>query len=175
MLGVTDPILLVENDADYGAAVAEFLKNNDLDVITASTPAEARNLINIQPISLAIMGMRLMDDSDVNDLSGLSLAEEFKSKSESPIIVWSAWDATQTVQRTLDGREIRRPEAIYFISKAEPLEKLLELITRILFEQEQKRNPAEEGVVAFAGFDKRIRLVSLTADGEYSFLDEAQN
>ena len=166
-------ILLVENDAKYAALVTQFLKSNNLDVITVSNPAEARNLINVQPISLAIMGIRLMNDGDVNDISGLSLAEE--SKSKFPIIVLSSYSSMAMVRRVLDRRETGEPVAVDFVHKSEDLEKLLESIKRILSEQQQKRKPAEEGVVAFAVFDKKIRLVSITADGEYGFLDEAQN
>ena len=166
-------ILLVDNDVQYAEVVAEILERSSYDVLTALSPAQARDVAAREPISLAIIGIRLIDDEDINDTSGIALAEEFKSKF--PMIMLTSYASYEMMHSTLGLRNDGKSVAVDFIQKSEGSERLLESIEKNLFKQEEKIPGSEEEVIAFAFFDDKIKLVSLTPDGEYRFLGEAQN
>lgn len=66
-------ILFVDNDPDFLSTRAEFLENDGYEVIKASSIQEAQKYINELWIPIAILDIRLTDDDDEKDLSGLTL------------------------------------------------------------------------------------------------------
>ena len=69
-------ILFADNDPDFLSTRREFLEQAGYDIILASTPAEAEKHLLHGKIDLAILDIRLKDDGDEKDTSGLVLARE---------------------------------------------------------------------------------------------------
>jgi DNA-binding response OmpR family regulator len=69
-------ILLADNDADFLDTRAEFLSNAGYQVLKAGTLEEAQRILAEEYIHLAILDIRLVDDDDGKDVSGLMLAQD---------------------------------------------------------------------------------------------------
>lgn len=69
-------ILLADNDADFLETRAEFLSNAGYQVLKAGTLEEAQRILAEEYIHLAILDIRLVDDDDGKDVSGLMLAQD---------------------------------------------------------------------------------------------------
>lgn len=67
-------ILFVDNDPDFLDTCLTFLKGYKYNVIPATSPDEARAILERQKIDIAIIDVRLFNDEDEGDLSGLDLA-----------------------------------------------------------------------------------------------------
>jgi len=68
-------LLLVDNDQDFLDICGEYLVRAGYHVIKANSREEAQHLLEITNIHLAILDLRLTDDTDEKDRSGLILAE----------------------------------------------------------------------------------------------------
>jgi len=68
-------ILFADNDTDFLQTWREFLEKEGYQVIPASSPSEARSVMEQQPVALAVIDIRLINDSDTKDMSGLNLAK----------------------------------------------------------------------------------------------------
>ena len=86
------------------------------------------------------------------------------------MIMLTSYASYEMMHSTLGLRNDAKSVAVDFIQKSEGSERLLESIEKNLFKQEEKIPGSEEEVIAFAFFDDKIKLVSLTPDGEYRFL-----
>ena len=67
-------ILFADNDLDFLETRQTFLKNAGYHVIPATSPDEAKAILKKQKIDIAIIDVRLFNDEDEGDLSGLDLA-----------------------------------------------------------------------------------------------------
>lgn len=66
-------ILLVDNDPDFLATRAEFLERAGFDVFKAITLADAEKHLRDGWVHLAIFDIRMVDDDDEKDFSGMTL------------------------------------------------------------------------------------------------------
>src|SRR5258706_10680507 len=82
-------ILVADNDSEFRETRASFLRDEGYEVFTASDPTQARRCLEQGNIDLAILDIRLENDDDEHDLSGLRLAKE--SASLIPTIVASGY------------------------------------------------------------------------------------
>ena len=83
-------ILFTDNDLDFLETRQTFLENAGYHVIPATTPNEAKAILEKQKIDIAIIDVRLINDNDDKDESGLDLA---KSVAPSvPKIILSNYD-----------------------------------------------------------------------------------
>jgi CheY-like chemotaxis protein len=99
-------------------------------VTQANTRQEARDAMKNRKIDLAIMDMRLNDDRDENDYSGLELAAERPFR-HIPKIILTAYSTTYEQQRKvweIIGGE--PPAVIAFVGKSEEPDTLLQEISR---------------------------------------------
>jgi DNA-binding response OmpR family regulator len=69
-------ILFADNDADFLITRAEFLENASYRILKAFTLAEARQCLAEAQVHLAILDIRMTDDDDEKDVSGLALARD---------------------------------------------------------------------------------------------------
>ena len=84
-------VLLVEDDATLAMGMEYTLKNEDFDVIVASTLNEAREHIENCEIDLVLLDLMLPDGS------GYELCKEVRKKSNMPIIFLTASDEEANV------------------------------------------------------------------------------
>jgi DNA-binding NtrC family response regulator len=116
-------ILFADNDPDFLDTRKEFLEHAGYRVITASNPIEARQKLEIGGIDLAILDIRLRDDDDDRDTSGLILAK--KIAHEIPKVILTNFPTFDYVRDALRPQLDGSPVAIDFLSKVEGMTALL--------------------------------------------------
>jgi len=126
-------ILIVENDDIYRAALAARLRDEGYAVREARSPAEAREILESELIHLASVDIRLLNDDDRNDDSGLALCRELDATVAKIIVTgYPEWDL---VRQALQPQNHRGHRADGFFSKAEDPEEFLKIIREVLREQ----------------------------------------
>lgn len=123
-------IALADNALDFCRTRAEFLEQEGYRVLPAATPTEARRLLERGGIDLAILDIRLENDDDEKDTSGLLIAQEIARNV--PKIMLTAFPSVEGVIAALRPRPDGVPAAIDFIAKTEGPEALLRAVRRCL-------------------------------------------
>jgi predicted nucleotide-binding protein len=124
-------ILFADNDPDFLSTRREFLEPAGYDIILASTPAEAEKHLLHGKIDLAILDIRLKDDGDEKDTSGLVLAKEVALSV--PKIILTGYPSYETAREALGSSKINGlPPAVDYISKLDGPENLLEAVKKAL-------------------------------------------
>ncbi len=121
----TRRILLADNDPVALALHQEFLEQHGYEVVTAGTPLAAWSALVEQAIDLAIIDIRLQDDLDDKDTSGLRLARAFMNGQAAPRIIITSYATVDTVREALQPNGNGQRPAVSFITKQEGLAKLL--------------------------------------------------
>lgn len=121
-------ILLADNDLDFLVTGATFLESAGYTVLKASGLQEARRILEDGWANLAVLDMRLVDDEDEKDVSGLTLAK--KSSTSIPIIMMTKFQTWEAVRESLGALVSERPPAIDFVAKQEGMEELIGRIQR---------------------------------------------
>ncbi len=158
-----EKILLVDNISKYRDSVRDFLELYDYTVIPAGDPETAIGLAVQEKPSLAVIDVRLLDDADDKDESGLILAR--KLGAAFPKIMLTAFPSYQAVRGALaplDGP----PIADRFVAKQEGLHKLLNTIREVL----GKLKP-ELGLEALGPFEVQTKT---TLPGEIKQIDPGE-
>ncbi len=123
----TGRILLADNSPETLAVFTEYLESLGYCVLQASSYEQARQMLSRAWVHLALLDLRLTDDSDDKDQSGLLLAQDDEFRATPMIIVtgWPTWEAVRgALSLSLEGR---RP-AVNFIGKEEGLEALAQAV-----------------------------------------------
>jgi len=123
-------ILFADNDPDFLRTRSEFLEREGYRVIQAANPYEARRKLEGGRIDLAILDIRLEDDNDENDTSGLVLAREVARTV--PKIILTGFPNTWAVRDALRLQPDGLPAAVDFIVKEEGPEALLQAVRNAL-------------------------------------------
>lgn len=145
-------ILFADNDDDFLKTRAEFLRQEGYHVIEAANSTEARQRLEAGGIDLAILDIRLENDDNERDLSGLFLAKEMADRIPTivtsgflqelvPTIILTGFPSYEAVREALAPRVGGLPAAVDFVAKQEGPEALLVAIRRAL--SASKRRQAE--------------------------------
>lgn len=168
-------ILFADNDPDFLNTRTEFLKQEGLRVIPAASPTEARRLLERGEVDLAILDMRLRDDDDERDTSGLTLAKEVAHSV--PKIILTDFPSLHGVREALRPQPYGLPPAVDFLSKREGSEALVAAVRRSIAVHIEKRpreaflNLSEQLEKDYeearnqAVFIHRVRLVLIAVGG----------
>lgn len=98
-------ILLVDNDPEFLKSRAEVLEKQGYPVVTAESLEEARGKLRENRFDLALIDVRLTDNKDPEDFSGLALAREMDPSIS--IILYSGYVGSEALQDLLaEGRVI---------------------------------------------------------------------
>jgi|SRR5262245_44866519 len=119
-------ILLADNKPHFRATRADFLKKDGrYEVFEAGSPAEARCALAEISIHLAILDLRLEDDDDELDFSGILLAQEEEFRSVPKLILTQfprgAREALNLLQKASSA-------AVYYLEKTEGWEIMLDTV-----------------------------------------------
>ena len=125
-----ETILLADNNIDFLQTRRVLLEQAGYKVITASNLIEARQLLGSTHIDLAILDIRLEDDKDEKDISGLLLARE--SAHSVPKIMLTLYPSVDTVRPSLSGLTPGGAVAVDYVTKADGPEALLRVIRTVL-------------------------------------------
>ncbi len=123
-------ILFADNNAAFLKIRSEFLENKGYKVIPAIDPEDAEKKLNDQSIDLAVVDIRLRDDDDEKDMSGITLAKEVARSV--PKIILTGYPDVNYVREVLKP-QIKGPDiAVDFVAKAEGPKALLDAIEKTL-------------------------------------------
>lgn len=125
-------ILIADNDPLFVNSCAEFLEMSGYRVLRAYNLEDARLLLGEGAAHLAILDLRMRDDKDRMDLSGLALAK--KSDPAIPKIILTSFQEWEHVREALAPTADDVTPAVSFVAKQEGLEVLLSH-TRRAFEK----------------------------------------
>ena len=109
-------ILLSDNDTDFLKIQEEILINKGFEVITASTSSEARRILDKGSVDIAILDIRLTDDDDDKDITGLLLAKTVAPAV--PKIILTRFPTYEAVREALGPSIEGLPAAIEFVRSA---------------------------------------------------------
>lgn len=132
-------VLIADNDRDFLNTRAEYLEDEDYRVLKAYSLNEARRLLQNARVHLAILDIRLLDDDDERDTSGLTLAKA-PEYSAIPKIVLTGFPTFQAVRAALGPAVDGMPPAVNFLAKKEGAEAMLQAVADA-FERHVRLNP----------------------------------
>lgn len=110
-------ILVADNQTSYLMTLRELIEDEGYIVLPAVNPTEAKRILEREEVSLAIIDLRLENDENDNDMSGLKLAKEV-APSVSKVILTLHPDYESLRNALVPGPDGRRV-AIDFIYKKE--------------------------------------------------------
>jgi CheY-like chemotaxis protein len=123
-------ILFADNDENFLETRRESLEQEGYKVMPALGPDEAREILKQSEIDIAIIDIRLLNDKDEKDLSGLNLAKIIPPRI--PKIILTNFpnvdEAREALAPQLDGTSL----AVDFLAKIEGPQALLTAIRKIL-------------------------------------------
>ena len=107
-------VLVIDNDTRYRETLRDLLEVSGYRVIEVSTGQAAIDIINATtPPSLIFIDVRLKNDDDPNDMSGLRLIRELPGNI--PVIVLTAHEDPHVVRAAYDAAPgVARPAAFLF-------------------------------------------------------------
>ena len=130
-------ILFADNDRDFLETRGEFLKREGYDVISAFSPIEAREKVEQENPDLAIVDIRLVNDDDDKDNSGLELATEINRSV--PVLLHTGYPSLEYARKVLKPQLDGLPTAYDFIVKHDGPEPLLTALRNALESAENRK------------------------------------
>lgn len=121
-------ILMADNDPDFLNTRAEFIRA-DYQVLKAYTLEDARQLLANAHFHIAILDIRMVNDDDETDISGLTLAKDAAHQAI-PKIILTGFPTVQAVREALGAALHGLPPAVDFIAKADGPESMLQAIDK---------------------------------------------
>ncbi len=119
-------VLFADNDADFLDTRAEFLEMAGYNVVKALSPADVERCLQDIWSPLVIFDMRLVDDDDENDLSGLHLAKLDAGRAVAKIVL--SGHLTHEIVRELLRQQRKGRLSLNVLAKQEGAEILVEAV-----------------------------------------------
>jgi DNA-binding response OmpR family regulator len=124
-------ILVVDNAPDTLSIICDFLEGEGFQTIKAGSRSEGKRLIELgNNIQLVVTDMRLINEGDARDISGIELAKE--TRADIPKIIYSQWPSYETAREALGARIDGLPPAVDFVAKYDGLQPLLTAVRNAL-------------------------------------------
>ena len=120
-------ILMADNDRNYLDARSEFLEMEGYQVYKAYSPEEAGQVLERENIHLAILDIRMADDNDEGDISGILLAKDERYRSVPKIFV-TGFPTFEAVREAYGLAIGDKPIALAFLAKDEGPKALIEAV-----------------------------------------------
>jgi DNA-binding response OmpR family regulator len=126
---IPNTVLIVDNEAEVRESTRLRLETKGYHAFVAKTADEARRILESERIYLAIIDVRLQDDNDPNDVSGLDLAAELRP--EIAKIILTGFRTPEVTRDALIGYLNQVAPAQDVIAKQDGPRKLLETVERV--------------------------------------------
>ncbi len=120
-------LLYADNDHNYLDARSELLERAGYEVIKAYSPDQAEQILQRENIHLMILDIRLVDDNDEGDISGILLAKD-ERYSRIPKIFVTGFPTFEAVREAYGPIVGGDPIAYAFLSKKEGINALIEAV-----------------------------------------------
>lgn len=121
-------VLYADNDNAFLRTRKGFLEAEGYEVLMADSPAEAREILQKRWVHLAIIDLRLTDESQ-GDISGLTLVKE--TDPDIPKIIVTAHVSQEATLESLRMRGDGTHPAVDFIGKVQGWEVMIEAVNRL--------------------------------------------
>ena len=121
-------VLLADNDPEFARTREEFLENEGFEVVLAGDPLDAELALREGGIGVAVLDIRLRDDNDPSDTSGLTLARRVAPST--PKIMLTGFPTVDAARDALAPGADSAPVAVDFIAKEEGPEVLVSAVTK---------------------------------------------
>jgi CheY-like chemotaxis protein len=125
-------VLVAENNDEYREFLREFLEEHGFRVVVANEPEGAREVLNEGKVDLAVLDLRLLDDSDQFDISGLEVAKDAGRRIPKIILTHIEEPAPGLVRDAMRLSEAGLPPAVNFLQKNEGPDRLVTELRRSL-------------------------------------------
>ena len=123
-------VLFADNDLDFLNTRREFLEQEGYAVITASSPIEVQKKLAQETLDLAIVDIRLINDDDEKDNSGLDLAKAIGRSV--PVLVLTGYPSAEYARQALKIQPDGSPAVYDFVVKREGPEAMLTAVKNTL-------------------------------------------
>src|SRR5258706_1856061 len=166
-------ILLADNSAEYRRSVIAFLGLEGYAVEEAASPKEAQTKLESARFDLVLADLRMQDDDDPNDMSGLEIAK-FASENKIPCIIVTAFSTVELARIALRSRGAE-PYAKDLISKASGAQALLDSISLTLRNKEQppgKAGPDGPVINLEQRLVRKNGIIIKLSKNQYTLLEE---
>lgn len=110
-----ETILFADNDKKFIGPIRRHLEAKGYRVVTATSPEEVMHAVERESVDLAILDIRLKNDFDRNDESGLEIARQISQMI--PVIILTQLDKVEYARSSLIANVDGRPPAHDFITK----------------------------------------------------------
>jgi len=156
-------ILLADNDAEFLRTRKEILEAEGYEVVSASSPEEAAAFLQDQTVDLAVVDLRLRDDKDEADISGLALIKS--AAPHVPKILMTAYPTVEMTRRALKRDIDDIPAAVDMVAKQEGVEMLLRAVSHAIKNRGLKGKPPRRWRLVVGGVVAIGMMVLLWEDG----------
>lgn len=119
-------ILFADNDLAFRKTRAEFLRER-YEVLEAGSPEEVRRLLLEAWVHLLILDVRLIDDTDDRDVSGLAIAQEDVYHAI-PKIILTGYPSYDQVRRAMRSAPDSPPAAVEYLAKTDGPDTMLQAV-----------------------------------------------
>lgn len=150
-------ILIADNDKDFLETRAEFLRRGGYQVIRASSPSEARELFDKERMDAAVVDIRLVNDDDERDASGIELAKEL-SRSV-PVLLLTGYPSLEYARQMLKPQLDGLPIAYDFVLKRDGPEAMLTAVRDALTLQAMSKDKYHSRDTLISLWEKDIASV----------------
>jgi DNA-binding NtrC family response regulator len=130
-------ILFADNHPDFSKTRVEMLEAEGYHVILAANPTEARRALEHNGVDLAILDIRLLDDDDEKDTSGLTIAKEVAPSV--PKIILTDYPSVDAVHEALKPQFHGLPAAVDFLEKRAGSEAMIASVRRSIAVNVEKK------------------------------------
>ena len=146
-------VLYADNDTTYLEARSAFLEIEGYQVIKASCPEDAERILERENIHLAILDIRLVDDNDEGDISGILLAKDERFKRVPKIFV-TGYPTYEAVREAYGPFIKTDPIALAFLAKKEGPRLMVDAVNAAFQDSvgihwDLKVLPDEQGMLSF--------------------------
>ena len=125
-------ILFADNNDEFRKVMGDVLTDAGYEVKLAVNPQEARLILSDGGIDLAILDVRLEDDNDELDISGLNLATNISFRHVPKIMLTGYKPSPEDIRELRELSANKLPFAVTWIGKDEGSDKLLEIIPKVI-------------------------------------------
>ena len=146
-------VLYADNDLSYLETRIAFLEMEGYQVIKAISPEEAERVLERENIHLMILDIRMVDDNDPEDTSGIELAQDERFR-QIPKIFVTGYPTFEAVRQAYGPIMKSDPIALAFLAKKEGPQPLVEAVNSA-FQDSIGINwdlsvlPDEQGILSF--------------------------
>jgi DNA-binding response OmpR family regulator len=138
-------LLLADNSSDYRRSLRGLLELEDYRVEEAASVEEAEKGLEAVALDLALVDLRLTDDEDEYDISGLEVAKKATERGI-PCIIITAFPSEETTRLALRSRGTE-PLAVDYLPKASGPQAVLDAIEVVLSRHGEKPEKAPGDLV----------------------------